>query len=197
MLTGMETWNASIIVRSGKFTKTLQKELAGEEVTVTVKSTGASPHWVLTGKVWDVPPPTVRKSWDAEYTSLNPNVSPYHWSRGQPVVPTAKPGAGEFLVLLEGGGNRRYIERASIVSISVSGPFAPATQREERPVLLFDVRQPPANGGVVRVTYLTSAPSARLDHQAATGRGKSAGLSLPGAGGSVNFQLRQSARNSY
>lgn len=134
---------------------TLQKDLAGKEVTVAVKSTGTSPIWTLTGKVWDVPPPAVRKSWDAEYSSLNPNISPYHWSRGQIQVQPAKPDAGEFLVLLEEGGNRRYIERSSIVSISVSGPFAPATQREERPVLLFDVRQAPANGGVVRVTYLT------------------------------------------
>lgn len=133
---------------------TLQKDLAGKDVTVTVKSMGTSAPWILTGKVWDVPPPEVSKSWDAEYSSLNPNQSPYHWGRQLQIQPP-NPATGDFLVLLEDGGTRRYIERSGIISISVNGPFAPAKKREDRPVLLFDVRQAPASGGVVRVTYLT------------------------------------------
>ncbi len=133
----------------------LQQDLAGKDVTVTLKNTGTAQNAVLSGTVWEIPPHAATRSWDTEYSSLNPNSSSYYWNRGQSPVTPAKPGTGDFLVLLESGGSRRYIDRSSIASLSVNGPFLPAKHREERPVLLFDVRQAPANGGVVRVTYLT------------------------------------------
>jgi hypothetical protein len=133
----------------------LQQDLAGKDVTVSLKNTGTAQNAVLSGKVWEIPPRTATRSWDTEYSSLNPNSSSFYGGRGQPAATPAKFGTGDFLVLLEDGGSRRYIDRSSIASLSVSGPFLPAKHREERPVLLFDVRQAPANGGVVRVTWLT------------------------------------------
>lgn len=133
----------------------LQQDLAGKEVTVTLKNTGTAQNAVLFGTVWEIPSHAATRSWDTEYSSLNPNSGSYYWNRGQPAGTPAKPGTGDFLVLLENGGSRRYIDRSSIASLAVSGPFLPAKHREERPVLVFDVKQAPANGGVVHVTWLT------------------------------------------
>jgi hypothetical protein len=136
----------------------LQRDLAGKEVTVTLKTAGAAQSPVLTGKVWEIPPRAATNSWDTEYSSLNPNGGYYYGSRminPSGYTPPAAPNTGGFLVLQDGDGSRRYIDQASIASVTVNGPFTPVKHREERPVLVFDVRQAPANGGVVRVTYLT------------------------------------------
>jgi hypothetical protein len=137
----------------------LQCDLAGNEVTVTLKASGAAQSAVLTGKVWDLPPRPATRTWDADYSSLNANNgSPYYWYRSSmaPAAPTqpVSPNTGGFLVLEDTAGSRRYIDQASIASISVTGAFAAPKHREERPVLVFNVRQAPAKGAVVRVTYL-------------------------------------------
>lgn len=142
-------------------TGVLQRDLAGMPVTVTLKNAGAAQTPVLAGKVWEEPARQVAKSWDTDYSSLNPNAGSYYWYRNQVQAPgvgpgqSVAPGAGGFLVLLQENGGRRYIDQASIASVTVDGPFTPAKQREERPVLLFHVRQTPANGALVRVSYLT------------------------------------------
>ncbi|MCX6864995.1 MAG: hypothetical protein NTV46_02010 [Verrucomicrobia bacterium] len=137
----------------------LQSDLAGNEVSVTLKASGTAQPVVLTGKVWELPPRPATRTWDADYSSLNANSgSSYYWYRGSmtSAAPTqpAQPSTGGFLVLEEAAGTRRYIDQASIASITVTGPFAAPRHREERPVLIFDVREAPAKGAVVRVTYL-------------------------------------------
>ncbi len=137
----------------------LQTELAGNEVTVTLKTGGGAQAPVLTGKVWEAPPHAVARTWDADYSSLTPSAGSYYWYRSQAAAPPsalpAAAGVGGFLVLQDAAGGRRYIDQSSIATVAVNGPFKPAKHCEERPVLLFDVRQVPANGGAVRVTYLT------------------------------------------
>ncbi|MEI7911312.1 MAG: hypothetical protein WCK77_16895 [Verrucomicrobiota bacterium] len=137
----------------------LQWDLAGNEVTVTLKTTGGAQNPVLTGKVWEIPPHAAAKTWDTDYSSLSPAAGSYYGYRGSAAAPPTGPGAlpntGNFLVLQDPAGNRRYVDQSSIASVSINGPFKPAKHPEDRPVLLFDVQQVPASGGAVRVTYLT------------------------------------------
>jgi len=148
----------------------LQKDLAGKEVTVTYGSRTDGNNTLAKGTVWDVPAAATSRTWDTDYSSLNPNSGSYYWQRNQisgngfspPQLTT-----GNFLVIREENGTRSYISQSSISSVSVSGPFEPATRTVEKPVLVFDVRRAPANGGTVMVTYLTKGlawlPSYRLD----------------------------------
>lgn len=79
----------------------LQQDLAGKEVFVTLKNTGAAQNAVLSGTLWEIPPHPTTRSWDTEYSSLNPNSSSYYLSRGQPSITPAMPATGDFLTLLE------------------------------------------------------------------------------------------------
>ncbi len=149
----------------------LQKDLAGKQVTVTLKSGGTTEAPVLKGEVWRIPAAATVLTWDADYSSLDPNSGSYYWHRrqlaGNPLGQTATPHTGNFLVLQDDAGGRRYIDQGTIASLAVDGPFEPAAQLQERPVLIFDVREAPAGGGAIRITYLTKGlawlPSYRLD----------------------------------
>jgi len=148
----------------------LQKDLAGNGVSVTLRDHNGAEGGVLTGIVWDVPPLTTPKSWDTEYSSLNPNNGSWYWNRNQRTSLSAapvQPNTGNFLVLQDASGSRRYIDRSSISTLTVDGPFEPSTRLVEKPVLIFDVREAPASGGSVQITYLTKGlawlPSYRLD----------------------------------
>lgn len=150
----------------------LQRDLAGKKVTVTLKSDAGKTDPVINGTVWDLPETVAEKSWQTDYSSLNPNQGSLYWFRGQTLQQSgatlrSQPTTGNFLVLTDPSGNRRYLDQGSIASVSVAGPFAPAIRHEEKPVLVFDVSKAPAGGGVVRITYLTKGiawlPSYQLD----------------------------------
>lgn len=151
-------------------TGNLQQDLAGKKVSVTLKADAAGGAGVsLEGEVWRLPAPASSRSWNAEYSSLDPNTGSYYWHRRSLAgtqLPPAAPGTGNFLVLQEGAG-RRYIDQSTIASLRVNGPFDSAAPVEEQPVLIFDVREAPADGGAIRITYLTRGlawlPSYRLD----------------------------------
>ncbi|MEO8616166.1 MAG: hypothetical protein ABI600_13560 [Luteolibacter sp.] len=134
----------------------LQKDLAGKEVTLTLKTTAGTQPADLTGTVWAVPARTDSKTWDADYSSLTNGGNPYYGYRMRmDATPPPPPTTGNFLVLTNAAGARWHVDLSSISAVAVKGPFGPTHHSEERPVLVFDVRQAPANGGLVRVTYLT------------------------------------------
>ncbi|MBC7980695.1 MAG: hypothetical protein H7Y36_09055 [Armatimonadetes bacterium] len=149
----------------------LQKDLAGKNVTVTLRKDSISDMATVTGRVWEVPTALPSKTWNADYSSLNSNNGSYYWYRNQtsptPLTPPPSSVIVSFLVIEEEGGERRYISQADITAIQVNGPFKPASRQTEEAVLLFDVREAPAKGGVVRITYLTKGlawlPSYQLD----------------------------------
>jgi hypothetical protein len=147
----------------------LQKDLAGKQVTLTLKASGAGQPRDLTGTVWEVPVHAPAKSWNTDYSSLNPSGIPYYDYRSQLGlgIQSATPNPAGFLVLNDASGSRCYIDQNSIAAVTVTGPFSPARRSEERPALVFDVQQPPSNGGVVRMTYLTKGlawlPSYQVD----------------------------------
>jgi hypothetical protein len=125
-------------------TGNLQRDLAGQAVTVRFKDTGGGRDPVLTGKVWalpETPSPPVRDN--SFFTPLDP------WGR---VVATAGVNApattGGFLVLEDEGGGRQFLDLATIASVALAGP---ATPRDGR----------------VRVSYLARglawAPAYRMD----------------------------------
>jgi hypothetical protein len=149
----------------------LQQDLAGKEVTVTlreVRSALPTVSSLITGTVWSVPPRPGLRQWDTNYASLNPSTGSYWWWNGNRQViaqPTASP--GNFLILEDGEGNRRYVDMGSIAAVEAKGPFGAIKRQVEKPVLVFDVRKSPAKGGAVRVTWLTKGlawmPSYRVD----------------------------------
>ena len=61
----------------------LQHDLAGKNVTITLKKTASTSAPTLQGKVWQIPPPASPKSWSTDYSSLNPNNGSYYWHRNQ------------------------------------------------------------------------------------------------------------------
>lgn len=134
---------------------TLQRDLAGKDVTVMLKTSTTTAGTSFTGKVWEIPPQTLSRTWDVDYSSLT--AQPYSWYYRQPAAPAAPtpPHTGNFLVLQDDTGLRRYIDQSSISTVEARGPFGPANRKAERPVLLFDVKKAPAEGGLVRVTWMT------------------------------------------
>jgi hypothetical protein len=141
---------------SGAPTGNIQQDLAGREVTITLKSTGVTPLPVLGGRVWDIPARAAVRTWDTNYSSLNPADSSWRWRTVMPVNHQAMPAnVAGFLVLEDAAGNRRYVGQSEIAAIEAQGPFDPVKRTVERPVLVFDVRKAPADGGQVRVTWLT------------------------------------------
>lgn len=136
-------------------TGTMQRDLAGKEVTVMLKTSNSTAGASFAGKVWEIPPQSQSRTWDMDYSSLT--TQPYNWYYRQPtsVSPPPPPNTGNFLVLQDASGLRRYIDQSSISSVESKGPFGPATRKAERPVLLFNVKKAPAQGGVVRVSWLT------------------------------------------
>ena len=148
----------------------LQKDLAGKKVTVSYDKLESGGMSQSTGTVWDIPTEKNSRTWGTDYSSLNPNNGSYFWQRNQamgiqPDPPTA--GTGDFLIIQEEGGARRYISQKSISSVAANGPFQPAKRSIEKPVLVFDVLRVPPKGGKIQLTYLTKGiawlPSYQLD----------------------------------
>lgn len=136
----------------------MQQDLAGKEVAVTLHKTDAAQSPVLTGKVWEVPMRAANRTWDSNYTTLNDDGRAFYWGYRSPAAtpPRAMAGStGNFLVLLDEAGNRRYIDMAGVATVEAKGPFGTVKRKTEKPVMLFDVRKVPANGAVVRVSWLT------------------------------------------
>lgn len=148
----------------------LQNDLGGKEVIVTFEETDNGVPTLASGKVWEIPAANHTQTWDTDYSSLNPNNNSYYWHRAQlsnnRILPT-QPTTGNFLVLEEKTGGRRYINQGSISSVAVEGPFKPGTHKVQKPVLIFGVQRTPAKGGKVTITYLTKGlawlPSYQLD----------------------------------
>lgn len=145
----------------------LQQDLAGKNVTLKVgKDPGAEE---VKGRVWEVPVSEKSMTWDTDYSSLNANQGSYYWYRREAMsrYQSSAPNTGNFLVIESADGSRRYISQSSVEMLQVDGPFAPATRKEERPVLVFDVTKLPADGGKVSISYLAKGlawlPSYRLD----------------------------------
>ncbi|HEX7260958.1 MAG TPA: hypothetical protein VF258_04030 [Luteolibacter sp.] len=138
----------------------MQQDLAGKEVAVTLRKTDSAQPPVITGKVWEVPMRMPNRTWDADYSTLKDSGSTYYWGYRSPTLIEAPPRAmagstGNFLVLSDVSGNRRYIDMAGVAAVEAKGPFGSVKRKAEKPVMLFDVRKTPANGGVVRVSWLT------------------------------------------
>jgi hypothetical protein len=151
---------------SGTPSGNIQQDLAGRDVAITLKNTGDSPRPGLSGRVWEIPARAAVRTWDTNYSSLNPADQSWRWRSPIPAAPTMPAYNGAFLVL-EAAGNRRYVGQSEISTIEAKGPFNPVKRTVERPVLVFDVRKAPAGGGLVRVTWLTKGmawlPAYRID----------------------------------
>lgn len=149
-------------------TGVLQQDLAGQQVTVRLKSSPGTPEEALdlSGIVWAIPPRDARRSGDPSLDDPFGSSRPM-WSN--PVATRIETPAttGGFLVLEGAGGKRQYLDLSSIASVSASGPFAPAKRRVEKPVMLFDVTAVPGDGGRLRISYLARgiawAPAYQLD----------------------------------
>ena len=94
----------------------LQSDLAGRRVTVTLKE-GATQNPVIAGTVWEIPPAPAARAWDTDYSSLNPGTRGWNY-RGAMPPHAPQPDTGAFLVLEDEAGNRRYIDRSSISTVS-------------------------------------------------------------------------------
>lgn len=153
---------------SGSPSGVLQHDLAGKEVTITLRNTDSPQDPQITGTVWAVPPRASTRIWDTNYASLDPSARSYYW---RPQVNTPQPttaaSTGNFLVLHDEKGARRYIDMSGIASVEAKGPFGTVKRMMEKPVLVFDVRKAPANGGMIRVSWLTKGlgwmPSYQVD----------------------------------
>lgn len=138
-------------------TGVLQQDLAGKTVTITSRSTGVSPAAGVKGVILPITPPAWEKAWDTDYGSLQPNGgSPWYGNRSAYPFTAAQIGTnpGNFLILTDAAGSRHYIDFSSIADIEVAASSGPVSRSEEKPVLVFDVREAPSDGGVVRVTWL-------------------------------------------
>lgn len=142
----------------------LQRDLAGKAVTVTLKSTSAAQEPVVTGKVWTMPELNPHKVWDHNMVAANPWMGRFN---AQETTSTAVASAGSFLVLDSPKGGRQYVDLGSIASVTVDGPGETAKRKVEKPVMIFEVGQAPANGGRVQISYLARgiawAPSYLID----------------------------------
>ena len=143
-------------------TGNLQRDLAGQAVTVRLKKGsegGEAP--VVSGKVWALPEQPVGKSWDSGFFN-----SPNPWQTATQSRTETPATTGNFLVL-EGERGRQFLELYSIASVSVDGPAVLAPRKVEKPVMVFEVTEPPRDGGRVRISYLARglawAPSYRMD----------------------------------
>ncbi len=145
----------------------LQKDLAGKMVTVKLKASAGIPEPELRGRVWMIPDAAPRKAWD---TSM-PDSDPFALHRTRwdaAAIPAPAPATtGNFLVLEEESGGRRYIELSTLASVTAEGPFGPSRRKVEKPVMIFEVGEVPRGNGRVRISYLTRgitwAPSYRID----------------------------------
>ncbi|WP_035610431.1 hypothetical protein [Haloferula sp. BvORR071] len=145
----------------------LQRDLAGAPVTVKLKSTAPAQEPLVSGKVWTMPEFTPRRIWDNSMPTNDPWASMRAWTVTQAngTLPTAS--AGNFLVLEPEKGGRQYLDLGSIASVSVDGPIEAKKRKLEKPVMIFEVGQAPANGGRVQISYLARgiawAPSYLID----------------------------------
>ena len=148
------------IDENGAPTGEIQQDLAGKEVSVKLRQSLAGLTNAATeviGTVWRIPQRSIAQQWNTDYASLsNPNRYYYGWN-AQNQISLQQPvnRIGNFLVLEEPTGTRRYIDLSGVSSIQAKGPFGATKRMVDKPVLVFDVRKPPTTGGVVRVSWLT------------------------------------------
>jgi hypothetical protein len=147
----------------------LQRDLAGQVVTVKLKNTAGIQEPELRGKVWMIPQATPRKVWDTSMPTNDPNAF-YRTRWNTPGIPNSNPQpatTGSFLVLEREEGGRQYIDLSTLASVTADGPFGPAKRKVEKPVMLFEVGEAPRKDGRVRISYLTRgitwAPSYLID----------------------------------
>jgi hypothetical protein len=144
----------------------LQQDLAGQTVTVKLKSAAGAQEPVLSGTVWRIPRGVPPRTWEP---ALADAFGAGRWMGSHPGSARIETPAstGNFLVLESPGGGRQYLDLSSIASVAASGPFAPAPRRVEKPVMLFDVTAVPRDGGRMRISYLARGiawvPAYRLD----------------------------------
>lgn len=146
----------------------LQKDLAGKFVNVTYEQSNGK-ITSTTGLVWDLPALSQTKTWDTDYSSLNPNNGSYYWYRNQQINNTpTQPNTGNYLVLHDPKEDGRiYINTSRILSINVTNRSNPPIRKTEKPVLVFEVSEVPEEGGTVTTTYLSKGlawmPSYHID----------------------------------
>lgn len=145
---------------------TLQHDLAGKTVTVTLESKPGMQESVVTGKVWTMPELAPMKVWDHTMAVNNPWMYPRYINQER-TGRTEVASSGYYLVLELPQGGRRYLGNSSIASVTVDGPIETAKRKVEKPVMIFEVGQAPANGGRVQISYLARgiawAPSYLID----------------------------------
>ncbi len=141
----------------------LQTDLAGVSVAVTLKPGPQGPGETIRGEVWKVPQPSPLIARDAARPGLWDAPESSRWS----ARPVPEATTGDFLVLVLPDSTRRYIAEASIATVSSTGAVPPRSELRTKPVLEFDVRNVPAAGGRVRLSWLTKGmawvPSYQLD----------------------------------
>jgi hypothetical protein len=88
------------------------------------------------------------RQWDTNYASLNPSAGSYYWWNGPPELVAPPPAAppGNFLILNDPSGTRRYIDMSGIATVEAKGPFGAVKRVVDKPVLVFDVRKAPVHG---------------------------------------------------
>lgn len=143
-------------------TGNLQRDLAGQAVTVRFKDTGGGRDPVLVGKVWALPETTAPPVRDNSFFT-----PPDPWGRVLATAGVSTPATtGGFLVLEGDNGSRQFLDLTTIASVAVAGPAAPAVKQVEKPVMVFEVTEPPHDGRV-RISYLARglawAPAYRMD----------------------------------
>ena len=150
-------------------TGTLQTDLAGATVKLTLSTAPNTPPVEITGIVWKMPEPKeAPRIWNTQYES-----NPFSYSsrlQNGTVPPAPAPSTGGFLVL-EGSEDakvpadtgRRFVSLGSIDRVEVLEMPRREAGTKEQGVLLFVVAKP----GPVRISYLTKgatwAPSYFVD----------------------------------
>jgi len=144
----------------------LQKDLAGQKVKVMYNS-GENKVLTAVGSVWVMPAKPLNETWDTNYRSLIDNNRHFYPNFPQQSVRKNEPTTGSFLVLEEDSGERSYLQKSNIISISLEGAVEPKAKDVEKQVLVFDVKEAPKSGGVIHISYLTKGlawfPSYNID----------------------------------
>ena len=152
----------------------LQQELAGKQVTVTMKAAGAAQPATISGRVLAQPKPVPPRVWDTNFASLRGDdyssrygyeYSAMRFASGNlmPVLLGQLP----FLVLEDEQGGRQYIGADSVASIAVREPIEKKRPEQPAAILAFEISDVPQDSSVIHVSYLARGmawvPSYRLD----------------------------------
>ena len=156
----------------------LQEELAGASVIARFKQVPGGGAGELRGRVVAAEANKPPRHWATDYASLRGDDS-WRYARYGGYVDgnwRGYPGAGMgsvpgFLALETADGSRRYVALDTVSEVEVKGAIPPRKHEQVAPVLVFEARNAPAQGGTARILYLTKgmawAPSYRFD---ATGK---------------------------